>query len=93
LSPSVKANPAVPTRQYNIQQFIRNSKQQEDRNDLSKSPSLLLGIESIPLDRLFQRHDQINAKPTVRSPIQSKVEQGLTGQLLSLRIALVIGTI
>lgn len=86
------ANPTVPARQYNIQQLIRNAKQQEDGNYLPKGPSLFLGIEGIPLNRLFQRHNQVDAKPDVCGPIESEVAQRLTGQLFPLIIALMIGT-
>lgn len=84
------ANLAVPARQHHIKELVRNTKQQENGNDLPKGPPLLLRIERIPLNGLFQRHNQIDTQSAVRRPVQSIVGQGLTSQLLLVRFPLAV---
>ena len=53
---------SIPTRKKNVKQFIGDTQQQENRNNLSKCPSFLFGVEIIAMDSLFKRNNQVYAE-------------------------------
>lgn len=53
---------SIPTRKKDVKQFVGDTQQQENCNNLSKCPPFLFGVKVVAMDSLFKRNNQVYAE-------------------------------